>query len=447
MAQPMTQIACPNCRTPIQANVEQLIDISVDPSAKAQLLSGSLNSAHCTTCGFEGMLSTLLVYHDPEKELLLTYVPVEINIPKDEQEKVIGQLINRVLDRLPPEDRKAYLLQPQSILTLQGLIDRILEADGITKEEIEAQREKMRLFEELLRQPEEHLRLFVEEHDDEFDATFFQLATLTIQATNDQRASEMLAHRLNQALEFSTFGKKIQAQEDELQAAMDSLREEGEELSRERILELLIEAPNDDRVVALINLTRPALDYAFFQLLTEKIDAAEGDEKERLSTLRQTALEVTQQIDAMQQARAAQAAELLKTIAEAEDLEAAVEAALPAVDELFLGTLQANIRVAQERGDEDAINKLNEIDALLQKNIAQALPKGIMLAQEVMRAEDAEAANTMMETNIENIDSDFLNSLMVGIQTAEESGDKETAERLRVSYKYGLHVSMRAKKS
>jgi hypothetical protein len=199
--------------------------------------------------------------------------------------------------------------------------------------------------------------------------------------------------------------------------------------------------------VALVNLTRPALDYAFFQALTEKIDAAEGDEKERLSTLRHTALEVTQQIDAMQQARAAQAAELLKTIAEAEDLETAVEAALPAVDELFLGTLQANIRVAQERGDEEAINKLNEIDALLQIKIAQALPKGIMLAQEVMREEDAEAAETMMEANIDNIDADFLNSLMVGVQTAEESGDEETAERLRVSYKYALHVSMSAKKS
>ncbi len=443
----MTQIACPNCGTPIQAKVEQLIDVSVDPSAKAQLLSGSHNMAHCSTCGFEGMLSTLLMYHDPEKELLLTYVPVETNLPKDEQEKIIGRLINTVLDRLPPEDRKAYLLQPQSVLTLQGLIERILEADGITKEEIEAQREKMRLFENLLRQPEEHVKAFVEEHDDELDATFFQLATLTIQATNDQRASEMLAQRLNQTLEFSTFGKKIKAQEDELQAAMDSLREDEEELSRERVLELLIEAPNDDRVVALVNLTRPALDYAFYQLLTEKIDSAEGDEKDRLTDLRQTTLEITQQIDAMQQARAAQAAQLLKTVAEAEDTEAAVEAALPAVDELFLGTLQANIRVAQERGDEEAKNKLNEIDALLQEKIAQALPGGILLAQEVMREEDAEQAEHLMDSNIENIDADFLNSLIVGIQTSEENGDDETAERLRASYKYALRASMRAKKS
>ena len=53
----------------------------------------------------------------------------------------------------------------------------------------------------------------------------------------------------------------------------------------------------------------------------------------------------------------------------------------------------------------------------------------------------------MMEANIDKIDADFLNSLMVGVQTTEESGDEETAERLRVSYKSALHISMSAKKS
>ena len=445
MVQPLSQIACPNCRTPIQAQIDQLVDVGQDPSIKARLLSGSLNTAHCPNCGFQGMVSTPLVYHDPEKELLLTYVPVEVNLPKDEQERVIGQLINRVLDRLPPEDRKAYLLQPQSVLTMQGLIERILEADGISKEEIEAQREKMRLFEELLRQPEEHVRPFVEEHDEEMDAAFFQLASLTAQATGDQRASEMLVVRLNQALEYSSFGKRMKAQEDELQIALESLQSEGESLSQERILELMIEAPNDDRVVALVNLTRPALDYNFFQLLTEKIDQADGDEQERLTNLRQTILEITQQIDAVQEARATQAAELLKALAEADDLEAAVESALPAVDELFLGTLQANIRVAQESNDEEALGKLLEIDRILQEKIAEALPKGIMLAQEVIREEDPEIAQKLMEENIDSLDADFLNSLMVGIQSAQEEGDAETEERLNQLYKQALKVSMQSK--
>ena len=153
MAQPTTQIPCPNCNTPVPARIEQLLDVGRDPSAKTRLLSGSLNHLRCPACGFEGQAATPLVYHDPEKELLLTFTPMELNINKNEQEKIIGQIISRLSESLPAEQRKAYLLQPQGALTMQGLIDQVLEADGITKEEIEAQRAKMRLFEQFLPRP------------------------------------------------------------------------------------------------------------------------------------------------------------------------------------------------------------------------------------------------------------------------------------------------------
>jgi hypothetical protein len=113
MVQSLTQIKCPNCQSPIQASIEQLIDVGQDPSAKARLLSGNLNRTLCPVCGFEGQLASPLVYHDPEHELLLTYIPVELGIAKNEQERILGQLINLVMGRLQPEQRKAYLLQPQ----------------------------------------------------------------------------------------------------------------------------------------------------------------------------------------------------------------------------------------------------------------------------------------------------------------------------------------------
>ncbi|MCK5635247.1 MAG: CpXC domain-containing protein, partial [Anaerolineales bacterium] len=145
-----TQIHCPNCKSPIQAQVQQLIDVGQDPGAKARLLSGSFNQVQCGVCGFNGAVAAPIVYHDPAHELLLTYIPIEASMPKDEQERIIGQMIKRVSDQLPPEDRKGYLFQPQSILTMQGLVERVLEAEGITKEEIDAQRATMRLFEKVL---------------------------------------------------------------------------------------------------------------------------------------------------------------------------------------------------------------------------------------------------------------------------------------------------------
>ena len=147
---PRTRINCPNCRQPIVADVQQLFDIGEDPSAKAKLLSGAVNFVQCPNCGYQGSLATPIVYHDPQKELLLTFVPPELGLPRDEQERLLGQLINQSVNRLKPEQRKAYLLQPQAHLTMQGLIERILEADGITREMLQSQQQKLAFLQRLL---------------------------------------------------------------------------------------------------------------------------------------------------------------------------------------------------------------------------------------------------------------------------------------------------------
>ena len=149
MTKVKTQINCPNCRQLIPAEIQQLFDMGVDPSAKARLLSGQYNLAQCPHCGFSGTLGTPIVYHDPSKELLLTFVPPELNLPRDEAEKTIGKLINQAVENLPTEQRKGYLFNPQTVLTLQGLVERILQEDGISKEMIEAQQKRVALIQRL----------------------------------------------------------------------------------------------------------------------------------------------------------------------------------------------------------------------------------------------------------------------------------------------------------
>jgi hypothetical protein len=109
---------------------EQLFDMNIDPQAKQRLMSGTVNAIHCQACGYQGMLTTPIVYHDPEKELLLTYFPSEWGLPVNEQEKLVGPLINQVMNKLPVEKRKAYLLRPQAMLTFQTMIEKILEGDA-----------------------------------------------------------------------------------------------------------------------------------------------------------------------------------------------------------------------------------------------------------------------------------------------------------------------------
>ncbi len=447
MASNAAQISCPNCGAPIQARIQQLLDVGRDPTVKSRLLSGSLNRAQCAVCGFDGTIATPLVYHDPDHELLLTFVPVEININKTEQERLIGQMINHVINELPAEDRKGYLLQPQAVLTMQGLIDRVLESEGISKEELEAQQSKMRLFEELLRVPQEKLADFVKEHDSELDATFFQLVSLTLQATQDARAQEAMSNRLQVLLDQSSFGRRLQAQEAEIQAATESLRELSEgTLTRESLLELFLSAPSEDRVTALTNLTRPALDYEFFQLLSKKIDQSQGEEKKRLGELRTQILQVTEEIDKMQEARAARAASLLKTLVEAEDVKSAVEQAVPLIDELFLGTLQANLQAANERGESELAAKFEQIENLIQDKIAASLPPGIRLAQDLLGLESEEERIKMLQDRAAEIDDNLLGSLMQTSQRLTETGEEEAAAEIHGLYKAALKIKMQGKR-
>jgi hypothetical protein len=391
------------------------------------------------------MLSTPLVYHDPAKGLLMTFFPVELGLPQAEQERILGRLINQVINRLPAEQRKAYLLQPQAVLTMQGLVDRILQADGVTREDLEAQRAKLRIFEELLRVPEDQIEKFVAEHDAELDDIFFQLATLAMRNTPDERAQKALADRIDRAIQFSSLGKRIMAQEAEVRAAAEDLQKAGAELTREKLLDLAIKAPNTDRLAALASLARPAMDYTFFSMLTDRIDKASGEEKEKLSALRARLLEATQRIDEAQQARVARAAELLKQVAGAKDLDRALEAALPLIDEVFLGVLEANLRAARERGDLVTGGRLEELSTKIQAVMRASLPGGIQLAQAILEEESEEKAKAALEAAAGEIDGDFLGALMSAAESLEKEGDAEGAELVRRLYRHAVGISMRAR--
>ena len=169
-------VNCPNCRNQITADIERLFDVNMDPSAKQRLLSGTANFIQCPNCGYQGIYPTVIVYHDPEKELLLTYIPPELNIPRNEQERITGSLINQAISNLPAEKRKGYLFNPQASLTLQGMFERILEADGITHEMIQAQQDRLNLIQRLLGASSSEVRAELAKQEDELvDASFFAL--------------------------------------------------------------------------------------------------------------------------------------------------------------------------------------------------------------------------------------------------------------------------------
>lgn len=439
---PVTRVNCPNCGQPITAEINQLFDLNQDPAAKQKLLSGAANLISCPNCGYQGPVSTSIVYHDPQKELLLTYLPPDINRPREEQERAIGGLIQQVVNNLPQEKRKAYLLQPQQVLTMQGLMERILEADGITKEMIDAQQERVRLIQRLLTVSDESLAEAVEEETELFDQDFFEILARLVEASaaaGDNATAQRLVDLQRQILPLTDYGRQIQEQSAEVEAAMESLRQVGQGLTREKLLDLIIEAPNDIRLSALVSLTRPGLDYQFFQMLSEKIDRANDEEKKRLNELRGKLLEITREIDAQQERRKEVARQNLETLLQVDDPETAVLQNIQAIDEAFVEVLNSELEKARQEGNLERSAKLNKIQDVLRQ---ASTPPELELIEELIQLPDAEAIKERMVAESDQITQEFLD-LMTNImgQNQEES---EITEKLQTIYRTALRLNMQA---
>ena len=210
-----TQTSCPRCRQPILAQVEQLFDVNADPQAKQRLLSGQANYVRCSHCGYEGMLSIPIVYHDASKELLLTYFPPELGVAMNEQERLIGPMITQAVNRLAPEQRKAYILRPQSMFTMQTMLEKILEADGITKEDIQKSQQRMALLERLMTVSPASRVDVIKQEEANIDQSFFMLLSRIMEATlaqGDQNAARQLAGLQQDLLNNTQVGQELKQQ-------------------------------------------------------------------------------------------------------------------------------------------------------------------------------------------------------------------------------------------
>jgi len=449
---PKTRINCPNCRQPIMADINQLFDAGQDPQAKQMILSGTFNMARCPSCGYQGNLATPIVYHDPDKELLLTHFPAELAMPVHEQERLVGPLLKQVMESLPVEKRKGYLLRPQTMFTMQALVERVLEGEGITKEMIDAQQKRVALLQRLLEvTSDDVLQHLVKENDKLLDSEFFQILSRLGQSALAQR-DEQSARRLNdiqgKLLKLCTFGKDLQNQQQEVEAAMKALQEIGNDLTREKLIEMMLNAPSETRLNVLVSLTRPAMDYEFFQTVTTMLEAAEGADRQRLQELRTRLLALTQKIDQEMEARAKRSALLLDAILKQKDIAEATRQALEAIDDFFVTALTDKMNAARESGDLDMIGKLNQVAGVLQEmQQPEEPPKAIGLIEELIDTPDEAAMQAALEAHQAEVDQEFLDTLGAVVAQMETAGDPAIVERLKVLYRQALRLSMRMKMS
>jgi hypothetical protein len=429
-----TTVTCPNCKTPFSAPIEQIFDVGRDPTAKSRFLRGRFNVITCPRCRFQSLIATPIVYHDPSKELLLTYAPMELGLPQAEQERMLGNLTRAIINNLPTEQRKGYLLQPKPAFTLQGMVDAVLEADGVTKEMMDAQRAKVRLIEQLLTAPdEEALTKLVQEHDAELDYIFFDLFTAAIQSTaeaGDQAGAEKMLAVRNRIVEASSLGKKSAQQAQLFETVADELNGLGEKLTPEKFFDLVLKAQDTDRTIALVTLARPFVDYNFFMKLTTAINQAPDKERERLQGLREKILDAVSQVDQVAQAQAQQSAAILKQLLEAPDLKQAVLQILPAVDNTFMALLSRNYEEAQKAGRKDVADRLKQIGDAILEVIRDAAPPEIRLINELLAFETEEEAVAETRRRVAEITLPVIEAMKQLEEELAANGRNEVSERL-----------------
>ena len=424
----LARVTCPNCNNQFQTPVEQILDVGTDPNAKMRVFNGQVNVAVCPQCKTGGSLDLPFLYHDADKELALVYMPMQAGRTDLERQQAIGKLTRAVMDSLPPDERKAYLLQPQVLLTMENLTNKILEADGITPEMIEEQKAKADLLRRMFQTTSDKaLEAMIAENDALIDSEFFDLLSLNIemaQGTGQAAAIGPILALREKLVELSSEGQTIKAQGE----AVEALRAEP---TREKLLELLGQTADARTHELLIAFGRSLLDYSFFQSLTAQIKAAVNEgEKEQLTALRAEVLDVRDRIDertrALYQVRSALLQELLLS----DDPADLARRRSQELDQVFFGILTANIKDAQAKNNKETVTALRSIQDMILRLIEETLPPEIRLVNRLMAAGSESEIEEMLRSDRDLLTEQLVQFVEGAEADSKEKGDAKTSDRL-----------------
>jgi hypothetical protein len=420
----LVTVNCAHCGFPFQIPVFSIIDVKQNPELKPALLSGELNAAQCPSCGRVNYIGGPLIYHDPGHDFLAVYVPMEANIPDSERQKIIGELTNALMNALPAEDRRGYMLTPSQFFDLETLIRKILELDGVTSEMLEASSRKIALLEKMLslQNDEMAFNMAVVENKELLDREFFMLIADAIEryrglGQEDQvKALEALRERLMPVTEF---GQRLLKQ----RRAVEAL---GANPTRQQVMDAII-AGDLEEVEAITVAALPMLDYNFFQELTTRIEATEGDEREALETKRDMMLHVLETFRKLDEQATQAASHVANELIKAEDLDEAIQEFASMIDERVLDVLMRDMQVAQAEGAPEVAARIQKVLEALQQAAGAAMPPAIDLIFKLVEAEYPHETKALLDANSELVNDEFLTLLDIFIQDVAQSDSYEPA--------------------
>lgn len=432
------QIQCPSCGTAFVTPVFSIVDLGANPELRQALLGGQINMASCPNCGAGGALSAPLMVHDPENKFLGVLIPAQSQLNDVQTQQVIGEMTKALMNQLPTEERRGYLLQPQQFFDWDSFLEKLWGFEGVTPEELRQQREQAELVSRLVRLAgdEEAMRLVLERKQDLIDANFFALLGQVMQAYAAQGEDEKLdsLRQLRQHLMDTTeAGAEVKQFEGRVQEAAGKLRPD---MSREEFLALITDywqqgEEGETIASALLSMARPLADYQFLMLLAQRIEQAGAEEAEQLTELRDLVVEMNDQQGRSQQAMLQQVQAILQEVLQSSDTEATLREHADQIDELFLNVLAANIQQAEERKANAAVRRLRKVYEQAVSIVEEQMPEDVRLLNRLLSASDKATVRRLLQENRNLLDQEFVAALSALDERFRNEGNTEMADRIK----------------
>ncbi|MCU0512443.1 MAG: CpXC domain-containing protein [Anaerolineae bacterium] len=433
-----TTIRCNQCGQPVPADVRTVIDVQSDPQGKALLMSGRLNMVQCPQCGFVNRIVAPLLYHDAEKQLLVAHVPGEV-LRGQTEEKVIGDLMNDLTRSLPKEAFRAYMFNPKRTLTVQGLVDLVMQGDGITPEMLEQQKKRVELLQQLISAPSPDAMLaLIQQHDSAIDSSFFQtmrlMAGRLVQEGRPDIASRMVVVQ-DMLLAHSTFGQALAQQQSDQEATVEEVAQRlqslGEQATHDDFVALVVEyAADPERLQALVGLARPAFDATFFQKFALFIGQAAAADRPGLEKARDFVIKLTETIDEQLQQTVQRTAQFLQVLLNSPNPDDMLEANADLIDEDFMAVLTANIQEAERRRDAANLARLQAIYEKVVALLRSQMSPELSFLNDLMAAGDELEVDRLLSLNKGKFDETLLQTVAAVEQMLAAQGQRQALERL-----------------
>jgi hypothetical protein len=408
-------VTCPRCGQKFTVVVHNLVDASRNPELRELLIRGRLNLAVCPYCGAGGTLNVPIYYYNPEKELAFVYLSAQVGTSDLERQRIIGDLTNQLINSIPQEERKAYLLQPKVFITFKSFLEEIIKAEDIPYEEIIAEEMRIGLVEALLASPKEEWSNILESNVYLLDPLFFRVLAGFVSEAYRRKEPELI--------------EKLEGIRKEVEEFLNRRMEE----ARETLISELLELKGEDLENAVARI-RPVLDYEFYRDLAERIDRREAEgkaeEAQKLRELRDQLLDITARQDAELRAAMTKARDLLRDVWESEDRLKTLEERAEDVNMAFLELLAASMEWAKDQEDGETLQALASLAEKAVEIVRRKAPPRVRLVNELMDASYPDETKRLLEDNASLVDKELLSLMDEVTRDLEREGYTEAAEHL-----------------